>query len=60
MRCDGCDVEVIDVRTKTDFRALPAGQDWAEFPVMASVCPKCGRVELNVAVAIQFAKWVAG
>jgi len=58
MRCESCDVEVMDVQTKMDFRALPAGQDWTEFPVLASVCPKCGKMDLNVAVPIQFAKWV--
>jgi len=58
MRCESCDVEVMDVQTKMDFRALPAGQDWTGFPVLASVCPKCGKMDLNVAVPIQFAKWV--
>jgi len=52
MRCESCDVEVMDVQTKMDFRALPAGQDWTEFPVLASVCPKCGKMDLNVAVPI--------
>jgi rRNA maturation protein Nop10 len=37
------------------FCALAAGQDWVEFSVLASVCPKCGTVELNVAVPAQFA-----
>jgi hypothetical protein len=60
MTCDACDVEMIDVQTKMNFRALPAGQDWVEFPVLASVCPKCGKMDLNVAVPAQFAQWVTG
>jgi hypothetical protein len=59
MKCDDCEVDVIDVQTKMHFRALPAGQDWMEFPVLASVCPKCGKMELNLAVPAQFACWVA-
>jgi hypothetical protein len=60
MRCELCDVDVIDVQAKMHFRALAAGQDWVEFPVLASVCPKCGKMELNVAVPAQFAQWIAG
>jgi uncharacterized protein (UPF0212 family) len=60
MRCGLCDVDVIDVQAKMHFRALPAEQDWVEFPVLASVCPKCGKMDLNVAVPAQFALWVAG
>ena len=43
------------MQTKMNFRVLPAGQDWVEFPVLASVCPKCGKMDLNVAVPAQFA-----
>jgi len=60
MRCELCDVDVIDVQAKMHFCALVAGQDWVEFPVLASVCPKCGKMDLNVAVPAQFARWVAG
>jgi hypothetical protein len=60
MRCELCDVDVIDVQTKMHFRALAAEHDWVEFPVLASVCPKCGKMDLNVAVPVQFAVWVAG
>lgn len=58
MRCDRCEVEAIDVQSKVAFRALAVGEDWSEFPVLASVCPKCGRVELRVAAPTQFAHWV--
>lgn len=50
MRCELCDVDVIDVQAKMYFRALPAEPGWVEFPVLASVCPKCGKMDLNVAV----------
>jgi len=33
LKCDGCDVELLDVQTRMQFRALSAGQDWVEFPV---------------------------
>jgi Zn finger protein HypA/HybF involved in hydrogenase expression len=59
MKCEDCEVDVIDVQTKMQFRALPAEQKWVEFQVLASVCPKCGKMELNVAVPAQFARWVA-
>ncbi len=60
MKCNACDVDVIDVQTRMNFRALPAGQDWVEFPVLASVCPKCGKLDLNVAAPTQFAQAVTG
>jgi hypothetical protein len=60
MKCELYDGDVIDVQAKIQFRALSAGKDWVEFPVLASVCPKCGKMDLNVAVPAQFARWVAG
>ncbi len=60
MKCDGCEVDVIDVQSKMAFRAFPAGKDWSEFPVLASVCPKCGKMDFHVAVPTQFELWVAG
>jgi len=60
MKCDRCEVERIDVQSKMAFRALPAGEDWSEFPVLASVCPKCGKAEFQVAVPTQFKLLVAG
>ena len=36
MRCDGCDVDLIDLQTKMKLRALSAGEDWAEFVDRAS------------------------
>jgi len=36
MRCDGCDVDLIDLQTKMELRALSAGEDWAEFVDRAS------------------------
>jgi hypothetical protein len=60
MKCDRCEIDVIDVQSKLAFRPLPIGEDWSEFPVLASVCPKCGKMEFQVAVPTQFAHWVAG
>jgi len=60
MTCDACDVEMIAVQTRMDFRALPAGQDWVEFPILANVCPNCGKLDLNVAAPAQFAQLMPG
>jgi len=59
MRCDDCDLDLIDFQTKMELRALSAGEDWVEFPVLASVCPKCGKMALNMAVAAQFAQTIS-
>ena len=60
MKCDECEVDLIDVQSKMSFRALPAGGDWSEFPVIANVCPKCGKIDFHVAVPAHFAFSVAG
>jgi hypothetical protein len=60
MRCPSCDVDLIEVQAKMNFRALSKGEDWVELPILARVCPKCGKVDLNVAVPAQFARLVAG
>ena len=59
MRCDGCDVDLIDLQTKMELRALSAGEDWVELPVLASVCPKCGKMDLNMIVPAQFAQAIS-
>jgi len=56
-KCDRCEVEVVEVQSKMAFRALPRGEDWSELPVLASVCPKCGKLEFRMAVPTQFADW---
>jgi len=60
MKCDGCEGDTVEVQTKMAFRALVAGADWSEVPVLATVCPKCGRMDFHVAVPTQFALWVSG
>ena len=60
MKCEGCEEDLVDVQAKMAFRALSTGQDWSEFPILATICPKCGNMELHVAVPTQFALWVTG
>jgi hypothetical protein len=60
MKCDGCEVDVIDVQSKMAFPALAAGEDWSEFPVLASVCAKCGKRDFDIDVPTQFTVWVTG
>ena len=47
MKCDRCGVDAIDVQSKMALRTLPAGKDWWEFHSLASVCPKCGKMEFQ-------------
>jgi len=60
LKCDRCELDMVDVQSKMAFRALPAGEEWSEFPVFASVCPQCGKIDFQVAVPTQFARWLAG
>jgi len=55
MKCDGCDVDVIDVQSKMVFRALPAGEDWSECPRLSECLRKMGKRDFHVAVPTQFA-----
>src|SRR5215475_1914450 len=43
IRCDACDIEMIDVQTKMNFHSLSGEQDWGEFPVLANVVQNVGR-----------------
>jgi len=43
MRCELCDVDVIDMQAKMHFRALPAGQGWVEFPDWQAFVRNVGR-----------------
>ena len=36
MKCE-CEVDVIDVQSKMAFPALPAAEDWSEFPTSERV-----------------------
>lgn len=60
MKCDGCEVDMVDVQAKMAFRGLPAEQDWSELTVFATVCPKYRKMEFRVAVPTQFALWIRG
>ena len=32
--------------------------DWSEGPVLAGICPKCGKMELHLATSRQFKQWL--
>ena len=48
-KCPECDVDVMDAQVAMHFRAVGTGSDeWPEAPVIAGICPKCGRMELHM------------
>lgn len=54
-KCPECQVDVIDAQVSLNFRAVGAGSDeWPEVPVIAGICPNCGRMDLYVAMPQQF------
>ena len=58
-RCLQCDVEVMDAQVAMHFRAMGTGSnEWPEVPVIAGICPKCGRMELHMATPGQFKGWL--
>jgi hypothetical protein len=58
MKCEECSVDLTDVQVAMKFRVLPGGKDWAEIPVIASVCRQCGKIGFHMAVPGGFARWV--
>ncbi len=40
------------------YRSGTATDDWPEFPVLAEICSKCGRMDLHVATPGQFKQWL--
>jgi len=58
-RCLQCDVEVMDAQVAMHFRAMGTGSnEWPEVPVIAGICPKCGRMELHMTTPDQFKRWL--
>lgn len=58
MKCPACIVTVVDAQVSLNFRALSGGQEWHEFPVIAGICPKCGKMELHCATPQQLTSWL--
>jgi predicted RNA-binding Zn-ribbon protein involved in translation (DUF1610 family) len=56
IKCPECkEADVMDAQVSLHFRSLGMGSDkWQEFPVIAGVCPNCGRMELHMATSGQF------
>ncbi len=58
-KCPECIVDVMDSQVSLHFRAVGTGSDdWLEAPVIAGICPKCGRMELYMATPGQFKIWL--
>lgn len=58
-KCPDCKSDVIDAQVSMHFRAVGTGSDdWPEFPVLAGICPKCGRMDLHMATPGQFKQWL--
>jgi len=58
-KCPECNVDVMDSQVSLHFRAVSTGSDeWREFPVLAGVCPKCGRMDFHMATPAQFNEWL--
>jgi|SRR5712691_1148009 len=58
-KCPECIVDVMDAQVSLHFRAVGTGSnDWLEAPVIAGICPKCGRMELYMATPGQFKIWL--
>jgi hypothetical protein len=60
-KCLECkaDVEVMDAQVSLHFRTVgTASDDWPEFPVIAGICPQCGRMELHLAMPGSFKEWL--
>ena len=57
--CPECKVELTDAQVSLAFRAVHTGSDeWPEFPVLASICPKCGKMEFRLATPGNFNLWL--
>lgn len=59
--CPECkeEVELMDAQVAMNFRAVSTASDkWPEFPVIAGICPKCGRMDLHLATPGQFKQWL--
>ncbi len=58
-KCPECIVDVMNAQVSLHFRAVETGSDdWLEAPVIAGICPKCGRMELHMATPGQFKIWL--
>jgi hypothetical protein len=58
-KCPECKVDIMDAQVSLHFEAVfTGGNEWPEFPVLAGICPKCGRMELRMATPTQFKEWL--
>jgi hypothetical protein len=58
-QCQECKTDMMDAQVSLHFRAVgTASDDWPEFPVLAGICPKCGRMDLRLALPGQFKEWL--
>ena len=58
-KCKECNADMMDAQVSLRFRAVgTASDDWPEFPVLAVICSKCGRMDLHMVAPGQFKQWL--
>jgi hypothetical protein len=58
-KCPECDVDVMAAQVAMHFSAVGSGSgEWPELPVIAGICPKCGRMELHVLAPAQLKEYL--
>jgi hypothetical protein len=58
-KCSECKADLLDAQVSMHFRAVGTGSDdWPEFPVLAAICPNCGKMGLHLATPGQFKSWL--
>jgi hypothetical protein len=58
-KCPECKADMMDAQVSLRLRAVgTASDDWPEFPVLAGICPNCGRMDLHMATPGQFKQWL--
>lgn len=58
-QCIECKVDLMNSQVSFDFRAVETGSDeWQSFPLLAEICPKCGKMESHVLTPTQLKEWL--
>ncbi|MFZ0411597.1 MAG: hypothetical protein WA875_06030 [Candidatus Acidiferrales bacterium] len=58
-KCPDCKLGLMTVQVAMHFNATGTGSnEWPEFPVLAGICPKCGRMDFALATPVQFKEWL--
>jgi hypothetical protein len=60
-QCPDCKVDLINAQVSLRFARIESTDDrddWPSFPVLAGICPQCGRMDLHMATPQQFRQWL--